>query len=195
MKNIKKLTNAINSRLLTCIFVITVGTSLMTGVALAQVTDTVDVTATVTAGVSTLNITETSVGFGAVTPDVNGSRFESGNVTGDYFAANGPWELRVYTTNAGNALGLIGQTNPNNTILLKVDPHADNDVTNDNDWSLTPEFFIVGDSSSSLFTSVVSSANGDPANNANLIFNFGIDASGAAAEPYSTTVTVDLAIL
>ncbi len=197
MKNIRKPTNVINHRLLTSLSVLLFGTLLTSTVAFAQVTDTVDVTASVNAGVSTLNITETAVGFGALTPAPAGSRFESANVTGDYFAANGPWELRVYTTDANDAQGLVGSgAAAGNTIaLFKVDPGADNDVTNDDDWANTPEFHFVLDDGSLPFATVASSLNGYPANNPNLVFNFGVDVAGAAPGPYAATVTVDLAIL
>ncbi len=178
--------------------ILTLGLSLgVTSVAFTQITDTVDVTATVNAGTSTLNITETSVAFGAVLPVPGNSRFESGNVTGDYFAANGPWELTVYTTNAGDAEGLVGTDvgNLGATIPLKVDPDADNDVTNDDDWTNTPEFFYVLDDGNANAAKVASSANENPAENNSLVFNFGIDAAGSAVGAYSTTVTAELAIL
>ena len=171
------------------------GALLISAAASAQVTDTVDVTATVGAGVSILNVNETTVGFGTVTPAAGASRFESANVTGNYFAANGPWEVRLYTTAAGNEEGLIG-TGPNNTgstLPFKVDPGADDDVTDNGDW--TTAFVPVLDDGSLPAASVASSANGDPADQPSLVFNFGIDAAGSDAGPYSTTVTVELAIL
>ncbi len=202
MKNINKLTNAINYRLLACIFVVTVGASLMSGVAFAQITDTVDVSVTVNAGQSSLNVTETSVGFGSVTPSQAGSRFESANVTGNYFAANGPWELIVYTTDANDAEGLIGTGNvaPNDNLgaLLpfKVDPGADHDVTDNSHWAGSADMFTpVPDDGSPNHAVIASSTNGDPGNNPNLVFNFGIDVAGAAQGPYETKVTVDLSIL
>ncbi len=204
MKNIKKITNAINYRFLACIFVVTVGASLMSGIAFAQsvATDTLDVTATVNAGQSSLTINETTVGFGSVTPSQAGSRFESANVTGDYFAANGPWELLVYTTNANDTEGLIGTGNvaPNDNLgaLLpfRVDPGADHDVTDNSHWAGSADMFTpVPDDGSPNPAVIASSANGDPGNQPNLLFNFGIDVAGAHQGPYSVTVTAELAIL
>ncbi len=204
MNSIKKFTNAINYRLLACIFVVTAGVSLMSGVAFAQsvATDTVDVDVMVLAGVSSLTINDTNVGFGSVTPDQNVHRFESANVTGDYFAANGPWELQVYTTDANGLEGLIGTgvvaptESQGHTIPLKVDPGADHDVTNNSHWAGSADMFTpVPDVSSQNPAIIASSANGDPGNNPNLVFNFGIDVAGVHQGPYQATVTIDLAIM
>ena len=178
----------------------------VTSSSFAQVNDTVLVDLTVNAGVSSITINEASVGFGAQTPAENATRFESANVTGSYFAANGPWEVRVYTTNAGDVAGLIG-TDANNSgasiPLFKVDPGADGDVTVPEDWSgtINPHFFFVLDDGAvdaggnPFYAKVASSAAQDLPDNDNLLFNFGIDIIGAAQGAYSTTVTVELAVL
>jgi hypothetical protein len=84
---------------------------------------------------------------GPISADASDFRFSSDTFSVNYATPIGSdWEIRVYTSNPANALGLIGVNSnnepildengqPESRILLKVDPGADNDEDNDVQWS------------------------------------------------------------
>jgi hypothetical protein len=72
------------------------------------------------AGESSLSVDTSLVDFGSVSGSVNNRRFTAGPVTVSYFAASSPWTIRVYTANPGDVVGLIGVTDANINIPLKV---------------------------------------------------------------------------
>lgn len=86
----------------------------------ADTTAMVTVTATVLPGQSSISVNTTSVSFGAVTGSVNNRRFVAGPVNVSYFAGSSAWTIRAYTANPGNLLGLVGVTDANYNIPLKV---------------------------------------------------------------------------
>lgn len=88
--------------------------------AYAATTATVTVTATVQPGQNDISLDTTTLNFGAVSGSVNDRRFLAGPVKVSYFAGTNPWTIRVYTANAGDVPGLIGQSNPAVAIPLKV---------------------------------------------------------------------------
>ncbi|NQU74043.1 MAG: hypothetical protein HQ547_04990 [Candidatus Omnitrophica bacterium] len=98
------------------------------GAALADVTDTINVTATVQTGTSTVNIDEASVAFGSISGTVGNHRFTAGPMTIDYFAANDAWTIRVSTNNhpgddgldEGLYAGLEGVVDDTQYAALKV---------------------------------------------------------------------------
>ena len=55
-----------------------------------------------------------------VQPASTNQYFVTAARTAEYFAANGPWHIRVYTTNANNSLGLVSESSPTNSIILKI---------------------------------------------------------------------------
>ena len=69
------------------------------GLAFAATSDTVSVNASVALGTSNLDIIQTTLGFGTVTPKQADHRFAAGPITVTYFAANSPWTIRAYTNN------------------------------------------------------------------------------------------------
>lgn len=173
-----------------------------TSFTLAQ-SDTLRVSARVGAGTSILTINETAIDFnGPLQPVQGSSRFESSNVTGSYFVANGGvggWKIIVSTQNAGNAAGLVSETTDENIAQFKVDQGADGDVTDPLEWGDddAAEFSFVLDDDAAVAdaASVASSDNQDLTENDNLVFNFGVDVAGASVGTYSTTVVVELALL
>lgn len=94
-KGVKKMRKAIVILMVLGIF------GLYAGVAYAALTDPVNITATVGAGTSSVDIIETSIGFGTVAPTQTDHRFEAlVPMTADYFPAGFPWAVRIYTDNA-----------------------------------------------------------------------------------------------
>ncbi len=183
--------------------------SLISTISYGQVTQVVTVTASVAAGTSTLVASPTSVDFGssALTAAVNDHRHSSGVVSLDYFAANAPWSIKVYTTRTDTLSGLVNSTD--NAIPLKVNvgtggtaPFDDPEV--DTAWSGTEaqlKFFSVFDDGTVdtvnggiFFTKLASSANENPAEDASFQFIFATDVAGAAAGAYTASVTIELAI-
>ena len=169
---------------------------------LAQ-SDTLTVSATIGAGNSSLTINETAIGFDGTLQATDGSsRFESNNVTGSYFIANGGaggWKIIVSTQNDGDIAGLVDGTTNNNIAQFKVDQGADGDVTDDIDWEDEDEaeFSFVLDDSADVenAASVASSENEDLTKNDSLVFNFGVDIAGKPVGTYSATVIVELVLL
>ena len=87
---------------------------------LAGSTATLTVTATILPGESSISVDTNTVNFGTVTGSADNHRFVAGPVKVKYFAGTFPWTVRVYTANPGNINGLIGITDPNSNIPLKV---------------------------------------------------------------------------
>lgn len=165
-----------------------------------------------------LNVSPTMIDFGNL--DLNaGFRFVSGNVELDYLAsATGPWEIRVYTSNPADVLGLIRVDEngnpildadgvPENNIILKVDPGADSNKDDDLAWfgdgaNADPEFLFVLDDTTPdssnpgeiFYTKVASSLNGNPAAADAYPVRFAIDATGSVSGVYSSEVTFELCI-
>lgn len=84
-----------------------------------SVFDKVTVSATIGQGTSSISIVEENIDFGGtLIPEDGNSRHLSGAITIDYFAANGPWEIRVYTENQNGVTGLLS-TNSASVIPLK----------------------------------------------------------------------------
>lgn len=86
----------------------------------ASTTAIVTVTAIVIAGESSILVDTSLVDFGSISGSVSNRRFTAGPVSVSYFAATSPWTIRVYTANPGDVNGLIGVTDPNVSIPLKV---------------------------------------------------------------------------
>lgn len=87
---------------------------------LAATTTTLSVSATVLQGESSISTDTSTVNFGAVTGSETNRRFVAGPIKVSYFAGDSSWTIRVYTANAGNVVGLIGVTDSNYNIPLKV---------------------------------------------------------------------------
>lgn len=84
------------------IFVILVALSILgwnAGVALADLQDSVGVTATVSEGISMVDISQSDLAFGTVSGTVDDHRFSTGPMTVSYFAAAGAWKLTIMTNN------------------------------------------------------------------------------------------------
>ena len=165
-----------------------------------------------------LNVSPTTIDFGNL--DLNtGFRFVSGNVELDYLAsATGPWEIRVYTANPADVLGLIRVDEdgnsildadgvPENNIILKVDPGADSNKDDDLAWfgdgaNADPEFLFVLDDTTPdssnpgeiFYTKVASSLNENPAAADAYPVRFAIDVTGSVSGVYSSEVTFELCI-
>ena len=154
--------------------------------------------------------TTSSISFnGTLTPTSSNSRFASSQISIEYFAANGPWEIRVYTQNANNAQGLVNEDG-DSFVELKIDVE-DRDgnfgiVTNDDHWSGGDdvlEFFRILDDNAMtesntpvpFFAVIASTANENPDQDSDLRAVFGIDIAGASADTHSADVIFDLAIL
>lgn len=65
------------------------------------------VTANVLPGASTLSVSPTNYSFGVINPAPDNIRFKSEQFTLHYFAANGPWEIRVCTDNLLSLEGFV----------------------------------------------------------------------------------------
>ena len=178
-----------------------------------NVTDTITVRATVGSGTSSISILSPAVidfGGQSLAPTAENSRYLSNEVTIDYFAANGPWQIRVYTTNANNVQGLVSTTQGStSTITFKITPEDRQgefgEVSNDDHWSGSDEvlrFFTVLDddtkseSGDPFYAIAASSANENPSKDSDFKVKFGIDVAGAAiGQTHEAIVTFDLAIL
>ena len=200
-------------------FAIIIGFLLTGSFAYAQSTGSVDtgtinVSATVVQGTSSISIVsptgEVSFSDQLVPTDQN-SRYLSEAVTINYFAANGPWEIRVYTQNSEGRTGLINAAG-SSRVLLKVTPGVENDsgvvefgdVENNDDWSGSDQnlkFFTVLDvgtvdeNQNPFFAIAASSKNENPNKNEAFQVKFGIDVAGASTGEHEAEVTFDLAIL
>lgn len=86
----------------------------------AGTTATITIVAVVLAGESSITVDVSLVDFGSISGSVSNRRFTAGPVKVSYFAATRPWTIRVYTANPGDVVGLIGVTDPNTNIPLKV---------------------------------------------------------------------------
>lgn len=94
---------------------------ILPGNSFADTTATVTVTATVLEGQSSISLDTNLVDFGGVSGSVSDRRFVSLRpVVVNYFAGTSAWTIRVYTANPGDVPGLIGVTNPAESIPLKV---------------------------------------------------------------------------
>jgi len=73
---------------------------LATGIAFAATSDSFLVSATVATGTSTLDVTEATMAFGTLTGTPAAHRFATAaGFTVNYYAANSPWTIRVYSNN------------------------------------------------------------------------------------------------
>ena len=63
------------------------------------VSDNVGVDAIIGSGTSSLTVTQASLTFGTITPSDTDHRKAAGPLEVAYFAANGPWEIKVYSDN------------------------------------------------------------------------------------------------
>ncbi|NQU74041.1 MAG: hypothetical protein HQ547_04980 [Candidatus Omnitrophica bacterium] len=94
---------------------------ILPGNSFADTTATITVTATILPGQNSISLDASLVDFGGVSGSVSDRRFISLQaVVVSYFAASNPWTIRVYTANPGDVTGLIGVTNPAESIPLKV---------------------------------------------------------------------------
>jgi hypothetical protein len=80
----------------------------------------VNVTVTILAGESSIFVNTDLVNFGTVSGSVSDRRFIAGPIKVSYFPGASSWTVRVYTANPGNVAGLIGASDPNEAIPLKV---------------------------------------------------------------------------
>ena len=183
--------------------------ALQTGLAYAATSDTVNVLATVGAGTSFVDILNSAdITFGTVNPTGTDHRFEATTAMSlDYFAANSPWTIRVWTANSpgvdpdeGAAAGLQGADgvtymplkvwNVNfGPLATKPDPEVDATWNSpDEGWARIPE----QDEHTSnpltwrrlTYTGAEITA---PFDN-----YLAIDAAGKVAQAYSTILTVEI---
>lgn len=173
-------------------------------------TASISVSATVGSGTSSISIVQGAINFGdtVLLPIEGDSRYISEAITIKYFAANGPWEIRVYTQDQNDAQGLVS-TGSSSTVLLKITPEDKEggfgDVKNDDHWSGEDEllrfFTVLDDDAKELNTTTpfyaiaASSKNENPSKNDDFKIKFGVDVAGAADEEHKAEVTFDLAIL
>jgi hypothetical protein len=179
-------------------------------------TDSIAVSATVGQGISSINVVQGSLNFGTLTPTAQNSRYLSQAITISYFAANGPWEIRAYTTRADQKQGLVN-ADATSTVLLKITPGVEvsggtyeyGDVNDNAEWSGgdgTLKFFTILDDGAMtneenpaertpFYAVVASTENENPDRNDEFRVKFGIDISGAASQQHLAVVTFDLAIL
>ncbi|MCX5715735.1 MAG: hypothetical protein NTV07_02525, partial [Candidatus Omnitrophica bacterium] len=78
------------------------------------------VTATVQPAESSISIDTSLISFGAVTGSEKNRRFVTGPVKVGYFAGASAWTVRVYTANRDGINGLIGVSDHNTNIPIKV---------------------------------------------------------------------------
>ena len=160
-----------------------------------------------------LSIDKTTVGFGNLSATASNFRFSSEIVNLDYFVPGYSmnWELRAYTSNPADTLGLIQVDVNNNPILnangvpvsnipLKINPGAmaeDGDEDDDANWyGDSASFSYVGNYPGYARIAFPFTDQGE-ANNPNAdIFpvKFAIDIAGAAAGNYASEVTFELYI-
>ena len=62
--------------------------------------DTIEISATIAAGTSSVAITEATIAFGTLTGSETDHRFSAGPMSVSYFAASSPWTIRVFTDNS-----------------------------------------------------------------------------------------------
>jgi hypothetical protein len=172
--------------------------------------DTIEVSATVVEGTSSISVeSPAAINFSGQTlvATVDNTRYLSDEVTLSYFAANGPWEIRVYTTNTDDLTGLVN-ADASSTVTLKVTT-ADRDgnfgdVTDEDQWGGADDvlrFLRVlddgtrDDLDNPFFAIIASSANENPSSSSDLKVKFGIDIAGAKAEEHKAVVTFEMAIL
>ena len=175
---------------------------LMAATGFAAITnDNVTVSANVQAGSgSFVDIKATAIGFGNVAPSPSSYRFAATS-TCEFFAANGPWNIHVYTTNGVNAdttakvLRNInnGVTNwmsmkfwqPNFGPTNWYNAYANPPVMQDNCW--TNMKWVVDQSQQDSTIAASASYDASPVK-----FSFAIDAMGAATGTYSAPVYFEL---
>ena len=175
---------------------------LMASAAWADMSDTLNVSATVGAGVSSLSVVQADLNFGTLTPAEGATRFVSSALTMDAFAANGPWYIKASTANAGNTMGLVDANG--HSMLLKMWqpsfgpetglPDANVDANWRGDaafWGFVYDDNQLDENNQPLFSKIAQSANEDSTD-----FNFylAVDAGGVAVGSYSTMVTFTLVI-
>ena len=187
----------------------------LVSLALADKMVQIEVKATIGGGTSTLSVTGTPVfnGGNALTTNSGRSRYESSTLTVNYFAANGPWDLGVYTTRTDEIAGLAdkadGEVNVN-TIPLKfttffTEGSETIDPNDDLQWSSSdPEelkFFTVldvsavDDNNDPFYARLASSEAGDLASDS-IEFKFATDAAGGSeGAEHSAVVTIILNIM
>ncbi|NCC53124.1 MAG: hypothetical protein EOM20_18185 [Spartobacteria bacterium] len=179
--------------------------AVLAGSAFAQISDTLSVSATLQAGVSTIDVVQNSLDFGNIAVSEGLTRFVSSDLTMDAFAANGPWYIRVSTANPGNLMGLVDDTTGTHNLLMKMwqpgfGPEAGlPDPNVETNWRGNEAFwaFVFDDSETDPVTGepvhskIAQSANED---GTDFTFNLAIDASGAPADSYSSVVTFELVI-
>jgi len=94
---------------------------ILPGDSFADTTAIVIVTATVLPGENSISLDASLVDFGGVSGSVSDRRFISLRpVVLNYFAGTSAWTIRVYTVNPGDVTGLIGVTDPAESVPLKV---------------------------------------------------------------------------
>lgn len=166
---------------------------------------------------SYLKVNRSSVDFGNLTASASNFRFSSDIIELDYLASNtSNWEIRAYTSNPADTLGLV-QINedgspilneegvPTNKILLKINPGGTDNEDDDSNWyGENASFSFVGNISpnataeNSTYARVVFPFNneGEPINPSAGVFpvKLAIDIAGVVAGKYSTTVTFELHI-
>jgi len=167
------------------------------GSAYAATSDNIDVTLTIAAGTSMVDITNgADIAFGEVNPLPDDHRFVATTAMNViYFAANDAWQVRCYTDNASGDAGLIGANGA--ALVLKLwnvnrgpgatvpDPEVDTNWT-----GADPYWSYIDDKDG---TPAVLCESGGSELDPNGFDNYlAIDAQGAKAQAYSATLYVDI---
>jgi len=174
--------------------------ALMGLTAQAQLSDTVNVGATVGAGSgSFVTVEPSSIGFGTVNPSPTVHRFKSTILTCEYYAANAPWSIEVSTANVEDRVGLVADLGggsyhnmPMKFWQANFGGGTDPDPNSDSLWTgASPVFKWIFDDGTTPAMTLASSASQDASP---VAFQFAIDAEGAYKTNYASTVTFELVI-
>lgn len=92
---------------------------LMAMASFADTVQTLDISASIMEGTSYLLINGGTLTIGSVQPSATNKYFVTDSREAEYFAANGPWHIKVSTDNIGNKLGMVNAATTNN-IMLKI---------------------------------------------------------------------------
>jgi len=167
--------------------------------AFAATSDSLAVSATIQAGTSTLSVTEANLTFGNISPSEADHRFvATAPFHVNYFAATGPWGIRVYTDNASGDAGLIGADGTPLVLKLWNDNRGGTgnppDPELDSNWKLpNPVWSYVPDKDDVDVFLCQSGGAELPSGFAN---ELAVDAEGMKAQAYSTSsLTVEIIIL
>lgn len=210
--------NTMKARIAVIALCITGIVGLSAGIALAAVSDTVGITATVGTGVSSVAVTEDTVAFGAISGTEVDHRHSAGPMTVTYFAANDAWTIRTFTTNDVDGTpepekaGLVGadtttfvplkvwnanfgpgptMPDPENDLYWLGDPDATPDPI-EAVWLRIPEQDEHVDSPADPTTWRRLTYNGAELNPAGFENYLGVDVQGVKTQTYSTTLTVEI---